>query len=226
MFLTGKAKSEHETLSTFLGMTSADMKPKSLANVPFEQALILAASQRNETSLDFGSSIGGAFTSSWRKILKKGFQSGQQFTVGQLLEEAKAQTIRETGGGHTPVWKALPESMLSESLNSMSPPQDLSALYLALGDISIGGSMVFISLPTSVRVGSIELCKGDKVSCSSGSASKVASFITAADTRVPDRQIYRSEKNLDFSSGDVVTAVVRDANGRAVDAVSVKLTAR
>ena len=226
MFMTSQTKSEQDSVSSFVGMAAADMKPKSMANVPFEQALILAAAQRNEESLDFGSSIGGAFTASWRKILKKGFQSGQQFTVGQLLEETKAETRRETDGSHTPVWKAMPESLLSESLSNISSPQDLNTLYVALGDVSIGASLVFVSLPTSITAASVELCRGDKVICSSGANPKLASFVDASDIKIPDRHVFRSEKALEFTSGDVVTAVLRDSNGRAMDAVTVKLTAR
>jgi hypothetical protein len=227
MFMTGQAKSEQEMLSTSLGMMTADLKPKSNSDLPFEQALVVAASQRNQTSLDFGSSIGGAFTSSWRKMLKRGFGSNQQYTLSQLLEESKSETRRQTGGSHTPVWKAMPENILTESLSSISPsPQTNAGIFMALGEVLAGDSMIFASLPANMAVGTVELCRGDKVACSSGNGQKLTAFISANEMKIPDRQIYRAERHVLLAAGDVVTAVVRDASGRAIDAIAVKLTAR
>lgn len=227
MFLSDKPKSEQEMLSNALGMMTADLKPKSAENLPFEQALVIAASQRNQTSLDFGSSVGGAFTASWRKMLKKGFQSGSQYSLSQLLEETKNETRRQTGGSHTPVWKAMPESVLSESINSISPnPQIDSGIFMALADATGPESTVFVSIPTTMAAASLELCKGDKLACTSGSGVKLLEFVSVADMKIPNRQIYRGEKSALFASGDLVSAVIRDSSGRAIDALTVKVTSR
>lgn len=227
MFLSEKPKSEQEMLSNALGMMTADLKPKSSENLPFEQALVIAASQRNQTSLDFGSSVGGAFTASWRKMLKKGFQSGSQYSLSQLLEETKNETRRQTGGSHTPVWKAMPESVLSEPINSISPNSQIdSGIFMALADAAGAESTVFVSIPTTVSAASLELCKGDRLACTSGAGAKLLGFVPVADMKIPNRQIYRGEKSALFASGDLVSAVIRDSSGRAIDSLTVKVTSR
>lgn len=93
----------------FTGNSAAFAK----GNPPFSQGLVLAAARKFETSLDGGSAIGGVFTASWLSAIK----SNSNATVGQILERSKQLTIRNSGGSHVPVWKAMPESFLNEQFN-------------------------------------------------------------------------------------------------------------
>lgn len=223
MFLEGEQKDTQKILNKSLGYMSYDLEPKTSPDVPFEQALMLAASQSNETSLDFGSSVGGAFTSSWTKMFKKDTLNRKSATIGQLLEETRAETRRQTGNSHTPVWKAMPESLLNESLSSISDTSTSdNEIYLALGDAA-DGAMVFASIPSSISVASAELCKGDKVSCSTGNSSKVAAFIPATDMKVNGRTVLRSDKTVQLSAGIILTLVIRDSNGLATQTRSVTI---
>lgn len=220
MFLTSQQNAVQETLHEAVDNMASDMKPKANPNLPFEQALLLAAAQSNEESLDFGPSVGGAFTASWRKILSQDLKK-EGVSIGALLEETRAETRRRTGGSHTPVWKAMPESLLTEKLVATST-SDVNAddIFMALGDAS-DGAMMFTSIPVNVSVGAIEICKGDKIACSTGSAPKLATFVNASDLKIENRAVFRSEKSIALAHSDVLTVVVRDASGRSIGARSV-----
>lgn len=82
-------------------------------NAPFNQGLVLAAARKSEMSLDGGSAIGGVFTASWLSAIK----TNSSATIGEILERARQKTIRNSGGSHTPVWKAMPSSFLAERFN-------------------------------------------------------------------------------------------------------------
>jgi hypothetical protein len=221
MFLNqSKPLSVPEILSASIGNMTSDMKPKADPNLPFEQALVLSAAQRDQTSLDMGPSIGGAFTSAFRKVLKKDLASPGSLTLSQVLEEAKKETMRSTGNHHAPAWKAMPETMLNEPLTQ--PSQNADGVFVALGETQ--SPLIFASLPTSVAVSAVELCKGEKIACSSGSASKVLSFVKATDINVAGRDFFRSENGYTVASGDVLTVVVKGSNGNVLSAQAVKIT--
>jgi hypothetical protein len=209
-----------EILSASVGHMASDLKPKADPNLPFEQALVLSAAQRNQTSLDMGPSIGGAFTYALRKVLKKDLSSPGNVTLGQVLNEAKKETIRQSGGGHTPAWKAMPESMLSEPLTPSKP--DESAVFVALGETQ--SPFIFASLPSQLSSGSVELCKGDVVACSTSNAQRVLSMVQANDLNITGRSVFRGEKGYTVNDGDVLTIVIKAAGGNAVAAQAVKIT--
>ena len=221
MFLSqSKPRNVSEILSNSVGNMASDLKPKADPNLPFEQALVLSAAQRNQTSLDMGPSIGGAFTFALRKVLKKDLSSPGQVTLGQVLDEAKRETIRQSGGGHTPAWKAMPESMLSEPLTPSG--QDLNGVFVALGETQ--SPLIFASLPSNLSAGAVELCKGDVVTCSTANPPKIFSMVQATDLNIAGRMVFRGANDYAVTDGDILTIVVKGATGNARAAQSVKIT--
>ncbi len=231
MFLAGAKtktkKSEQEMLQSSLGFMSSEMRPKADGDLPFEQALIVSAAQRNQESEDMGSSIGGAFTASWMRVMKSKLGQSGGATIQTILDETKQATESFTGGSHTPAWKAMPESMLSEPLGGSgggggpSPaPVPLAAdIFLAYGDAA-NGAMVFLSIPDSAGAGSAELCKGEKVACSTGSGQKIMSFVAATALKLSSRAVFRGEKNITPVDGETLTVVLRKSDGSALEARS------
>jgi Caspase domain len=208
-----------EMNSSMIGNAASDMKPKADPNLPFEQALIVSAAQRYQTSLDAGPSIGGAFTYAWRKVMSQNLGKGNA-TLGQVLEGTRAQTRRDTGNAHTPAWKALPESMLQERLSDSG--SSLNEIFIAIGEGD--KAMIFASIPNSLSPSAVELCKGDKVACSAGSAPKLMTFSSSPDLKIDGRVIYRGDATYQAFNGDILTAIVRDGNGAAVMTSTIKLT--
>jgi hypothetical protein len=211
-----------DILSSSVGHMASDLKPKSDPNLPFEQALVLSAAQRNQESLDMGPSIGGAFTFALRKVLKKDLSSPGQMTLGQVLEEAKRETIRQSGGSHTPAWKAMPETMLDEPLTPVG--SDPNAIFVALGESQ--SPLIFVSLPSNLAPTAVELCRGDVAACSGVSGPTPLALIQAVDLKVASRMIFRTNGGYPVAEGDVLTMLVRTANGSVSQAQSVKITRR
>ena len=121
----------------------------------------------------------------------------------------------------------MPESMLSEPLGGSgggggpSPaPVPLAAdIFLAYGDAA-NGAMVFLSIPDSAGAGSAELCKGEKVACSTGSGQKIMSFVAATALKLSSRAVFRGEKNITPVDGETLTVVLRKSDGSALEARS------
>ena len=232
MFLAGASvssndtsKSAQEILENAVSSVASDVKPRANGALPFEQALIVGASQRNQTSDDFGSSIGGAFTYSWRKAFGKGLK-GRGTTIRQVLGEAKTLTRRNTGGGQTPVWRAMPESLLDEMVDAESGTLPLAKdIFAAIGGSS-NGALMFASIPSSAQVASIDLCRGDKVACMSGSGQQVGRLVAAPTLKVTGRSIFRSEQYVSIQNGETLTLVLRGDNGAAIEARSMKTRAK
>jgi hypothetical protein len=109
-FLTGLTTKPSSGLFGGLGGISGQSSGSFGGSLPFEQGLVLAAARPNEESLDGGDSVGGVFTSSWMQAI----QSGKSSTIQQILDNTKQITVMNSGGSHTPVWKAMPDSMLQE----------------------------------------------------------------------------------------------------------------
>jgi hypothetical protein len=229
MFLAGAKpktkKSEQEMLHSSLGYMSSEMRPK--ADLPFEQALIVSAAQRNQESEDMGSSIGGAFTASWMRVMKSKLGQSGGATIQTILDETKQATKSFSGGSHTPAWKAMPESMLSEPLGgsgggggpSPAPVPLAQDIFVAYGDAA-DGAMVFLSVPDSAGAASAELCKGEKVACSTGSGQKVMNFVAATDLKLSSRAVFRGEKNIMPVEGETLTVILRKNDGSALEARS------
>jgi hypothetical protein len=225
MFLAGaktKAKkSEQEMLHSSLGYMSSEMKPKS--DLPFEQALIVSAAQKNQESEDMGGSIGGAFTASWMKVLKSQLGQSGKATIQTILDETKQATVSFTGGSHTPAWKAMPESMLTESIDGggvgPAPVSLASDIFVAYGDAA-DGAMVFLSIPDTAGAASAELCRGEKVACTTDSGQKLMSFVVATDLKLSSRAVYRGEQNIAPQDGETLTVVLRKSDGSALEARS------
>ncbi|MEI6398683.1 MAG: caspase family protein, partial [Pseudomonadota bacterium] len=226
MFLAGtKAKtkkSEQQMLQSSLGFISSEMKPKADGDLPFEQALILSAAQKNQESEDMGGDIGGAFTASWMTVMKSKLGQSGGATIQTVLDETKRTTESNTGGAHSPAWKAMPESMLSEPLGGGSGPAPASLaadIFVAYGDAA-NGAMVFLSIPDSAGAGSAELCKGEKVACSTGSGQKIMSFVAATDLKLNSRAVFRGENSITPVDGETLTVVLRKSDGSALEARS------
>jgi hypothetical protein len=207
--------------AAMIGNAASDMRPKSDPSLPFEQALVVSAAQRNQTSRDAGPSVGGMFTFAWRKVMSRNEGRGN-VTLAQVLEETRDKTRRNTNYAHTPAWKALPESMLQEPLTDSGPA--LNNIFIALGEGD--KAMVFASLPNTLNPGFVELCKGDKVACSTGGATKLMTFSSSPDLKIDGRIIYRGDATYQVSNGDVLTAVARDASGAAIMTSTVKIISK
>lgn len=80
-----------------------------------EQFMTFAASSKSRTSLDMGSSRGGAFTYSLRMQYQDLKASAPEATVGDLATGTTSRTWDLTRH-HTPVYKAHPASLLDEKL--------------------------------------------------------------------------------------------------------------
>ena len=226
MFLAGAKtktkKSEQEMLQSSLGYMSSELRPKAVGDLPFEQALIVSAAQKNQESEDMGSSIGGAFTASWMTVMKSKLGQSGGATIQTVLDETKRKTEQNTGGSHSPAWKAMPESMLSEPLGGGGGPAPVSLaadIFVAYGDAT-DGAMVFLSIPDSAGAGSAELCKGEKVACSTGSAQKIMTFVAATDLKLNSRAVFRGENSITPVDGEMLTVVLRKSDGSALEARS------
>jgi hypothetical protein len=228
MFLAGSGSqrsSRQVVLSKAVDTIASGLVPRAQSGLPFEQALIVGASKKNQTSNDMGSSIGGAFTYSWRKIMNQRL-NGAPVTLGAVLNEAKDMTVRQTGGEQVPVWKAMPESMLTESLDGSPAALPLAKdIFVALGDAA-DGSLVFASIPAAAQVASVELCKGEKLACSTGAATKVASLALATNLQLAGRSVYRSSQFVTFAQGDVMTVVLRKNDGSVLEARAFRVKGR
>ena len=84
---------------------------------PFEQGLVVAAARAAEESLDGGTSMGGYFTYSWKTALS----SGGSKTIRDVLETTKQLTQKVSNSFHTPEWRAMPESLLEETIGTPAP---------------------------------------------------------------------------------------------------------
>lgn len=82
-------------------------------SIPFVEGLVLAASRPSEESGDGDGINGGTFTSSLLESIRQNKSSSLQ----QILENAKKITVAKSFGTQTPVWKAMPESMLQEKFD-------------------------------------------------------------------------------------------------------------
>lgn len=76
----------------------------------YNQAFVLASSTKNETSADLGRSRGGAFTWSLRGVINEASANDRDATILQIAERTRRDT--EDVGGHTPVWRAFPSSLV------------------------------------------------------------------------------------------------------------------
>ena len=229
MFLSNNGASEgysvkrdQEILENAVSSIASDVRQRSNGALPFEQALIVGASQRNQTADDLGSSIGGAFTYSWRKAFGNSLR-GKGTTIGQVLNEAKTLTRRRTGGEQTPVWRSIPESLLNEMVEGGSISLPLAKdIFAALGGSS-NGTFMFASIPASAQVAKIDLCQGEKLVCMSGSAPRIGSLMPAPTLKVSGRSIFRSEQFITLNSNQTVTLVLRSVDGSAVEARSLRI---
>ena len=228
MFLAGSSpqtSSRQVVLSKAVDTIASGLVPRAQSGLPFEQALIVGASKKNQTANDMGSTIGGAFTSSWRKILARRL-NGAPVTLAAILNEAKDMTVRQTGGEQVPVWKAMPESMLTESLDGSAAVVPLAKdIFVALTDAA-DGSLVFASIPDAAQVASVELCKGEKLACSTGAAVKVANLTLATNLQLAGRGVYRSSQFVSFAQGDVMTVVLRKNDGSVLEARAFRVKGR
>ncbi len=82
------------------------------------------------------------------------------------------------------------------------------------------GAMAFLSIPASAGAGGAELCKGDKVACSTGSGQKIMSFVAATALKLSSRAVFRGEKNITPVDGETLTVVLRKSDGSALEARS------
>ncbi len=86
------------------------------ADRPFAEGLVIAAARASEYSSDLGASVGGLFTAS----LMNAIRSNSSSTLSEILEKAKRATIAGAGGSQTPLWRAIPASILDERFNGGS----------------------------------------------------------------------------------------------------------
>lgn len=94
---------------------SAGFLSLSAAPDGIEQFMTFAASSKSRTSLDMGSSRGGAFTYALRTEYKELKTNAPEATVGDLATGTASRTWNLTRH-HTPVFKAYPETLLEEKL--------------------------------------------------------------------------------------------------------------
>lgn len=80
-----------------------------------EQFLTFAASKKSQTSLDLGSSKGGAFTYALRQTFANLKKENLAATMGDLVKKTTDRTWDDTRH-HVPVSKAVPSSMLQEKI--------------------------------------------------------------------------------------------------------------
>ncbi len=80
----------------------------------FEQALVMTAARKFETSLDLGRSYGGAFTYSLRKAFSELKGSSGKPTIRDLAETVIAETKDITENAHIPVYRAFPATGVLE----------------------------------------------------------------------------------------------------------------
>ncbi len=196
---------------------------------PFDQGLILAAAQRDQTSLDAGQSVGGVFTSEWVGVVKKnmGKNSGTSTaTLRDVLTETEKVTEQQAGSDHVPVWKALPDSILDEPLTGVagSSSSSQNEIYVELTNDASGSGFI-ISTPTSIAGASIILCKGTSAVCSVVNAPAEMSFISTTELVIANRLIFKGDKALTLVGGDIFT-IVATKNGAAVLTRTIKITAK
>lgn len=105
-----------------LAQTQADTMAEQLTNQgnksksdQIEQFLTFAASKKSQTSLDLGSSKGGAFTYALRQTFANLKKENLAATMGDLVKKTTDRTWDNTRH-HVPVSKAVPSSMLQEKI--------------------------------------------------------------------------------------------------------------
>ena len=80
---------------------------------PFTEGLVIAAAKASEYSADLGPSVGGLFTAT----LMSAIRANTTATLSEILVKAKKVTIMNSNGDQTPVWMAIPASLLQEKFN-------------------------------------------------------------------------------------------------------------
>jgi hypothetical protein len=211
------------------------------ANPAFEQALFIAASQKSQTSQDAGSQYGGVFTFSWRTVLKTMFNDPTK-TMRDMLNATVKQTYAFSGGGHTPVFRAVPESILDEKLlskdqpnqipntipdSSVSPDSSVPAqLYVGLTPGLVDAPTLYVSFDQGAAASGVYLFAGSKSEIAQNqSQNPVLTLSKATQLVAPGLQFYSSSSAWNVSPG-VYTVVVKAADGRIILQQSFKIDSK
>jgi hypothetical protein len=114
---------------------------------PFVEGLVIAAAKASEYSADWGPSVGGLFTAT----LMSAIRANTSATLSEILEKAKKITIMNSSGDQTPVWKAMPVSLLQERFNSggQTQPSEVPNMSPEADDM-FNGQDQLISPPNTI----------------------------------------------------------------------------
>jgi hypothetical protein len=201
--------------------------PGAYASDKLYQELFVITSSTESESSNAGSD-GSAFTVALADAFSE-LKAKPESTIRQLAQSAKQKTIRT--GGHTPVFRGVPDAMLDEKmLNSPDgggslPPVSTSALLLALGQPdATGAAPLFGAAPQAVS--RFALCHDALETCRGSRREDVAFDALPPSAARPGLTVFRARAVYTPDAARAVTLLGFDAQGNVIDARAIRFTAR
>ncbi|MCX6118208.1 MAG: caspase family protein [Proteobacteria bacterium] len=219
-----------------------DIAPGSLGldggQLPFEQALVFSAAKANETSADGGSTVGGIFSATWKKVLMSMFADSNR-TIGDMIRETTKATYQnslsgyQSSGGrgappHTPVFRAVPASLLNEPLigkNStgsgfIATPNSLNANFALSGD-DIQKPFINIAVPSSLGVSQVALCRGIAKDCTANAGAAYTKFQAVTGHALEGKTVFTTQEAFALEAAEY-TALFKNSSGVLIGSKSFK----
>ena len=217
------ASMQSARLTSAVGAVHKDLNGAAAASDdrPFEEALVIAAARKNQTSLDAGAEYGGIFTASWRSVLTKQFQDRTK-TIRNMVDATIAATVQNSQGQHTPVFRVAPESLLNEPLIGAGPdssqpssvPSSGFDAFLALTGNDLDSPYMLAGVPLNSGIDSAFVCQGEVSACRAMPKNQVlATFSLTKLPQITDRLILKSSDSLKLQSGVEYAVIFTDASG-------------
>lgn len=192
----------------------------------YQELFVITSSTESESSN--AGSEGSAFTVALAEAFGE-LKAKPESTIRQLAQSAKQKTIRT--GGHTPVFRGVPDAMLDEKMvnspdgGGSQPPVSTSALLLALGQPDASGAApLFGAAPQSVA--RFALCHDAVAACRSSRREDVAFDALPPAAVRPGITVFRARAVYLPDAARAVTLLGFDAQGNVIDARAVRFTAR
>lgn len=194
-------------------------------NRPFEQGLVVAAARANEMSQDGGDQMGGVFTYSWRTTLAKLLQQ-KTSTIRDMLNATIAATQNNSGGEHTPVFRASPDSILNEPLigpGSVTIPTAFRSYLALVGNDELNPNFQ-VSVPQNGGVASVLMCRTDLATCRQNAVpAPDLAFVVSPNNAAIDRAFFTSVNPMRLQAGTIYSIIFKNSAGAEVGSKTIRI---